>query len=324
MSPRLEVNDHTDVPLSQAHDFAVKAECAGIDGVGIHDHQGSGHDVYLRLAEIANQTTRLTLFPSVTNPITRHPAVLAAIANSLAELHPGRIRITMGSGDQATSGVGLKAATVATMRESAMAIRALLHGESAMIDGVRIRKLDHVSNVPPPLFINASSPRMLKTAGEAADGVYAMVGVHPAVVKRAREHIADGTSGRDVPLAMGVPIYMGESREAALEGIRAYTFSNVSKPRKVFTTIMRELHPDLPMFERAEDISIDVLATLADGLGIVGTPEECGKRLAAFLRETKVEHIVGRIFYAGAGQMEALDVLIKDVLPSLSTEIHGA
>ena len=187
MSLRLEVNDHTDVPLSQAHDFAVKAECAGIDGVGIHDHQGSGHDVYLRLAEIANQTTRLTLFPSVTNPITRHPAVLAAIANSLAELHPGRIRITMGSGDQATSGVGLKAATVATMRESAMAIRALLHGESAMIDGVRIRKLDHVSNVPPPLFINASSPRMLKTAGEAADGVYAMVGVHPAVVKRAQE-----------------------------------------------------------------------------------------------------------------------------------------
>ncbi len=324
MALRIEVNDHTDVPLSRAHDFAVRAENAGIDGVGVHDHQGSGHDVYLRLAEIANQTTTVTLFPSVTNPVTRHPAVLAANANSLAELHPGRIRIAMGSGDQATSAVGLKAASVAAMRESAMGIRALLRGESATLQGTTIRKLDHVSENPALLFVNASSPRMLAMAGEAGDGVYAMVGVHPAVVMRARDHIASGASGRDVPVALGVPIYMGESREAALEGIRAYVFSNISKPHKVFTTVMRELHPDLPAFERADDIPEDVLATLADGVGIVGTPTECGERLAAFVRETKAQHIVGRVFYAGADQIVALDALIEDVLPSVSVGVGGA
>jgi 5,10-methylenetetrahydromethanopterin reductase len=312
---RIEINDHTDVPLSRAHDFALRAENAGIDGIGVHDHQGSGHDVFVRLAEIANRTSRVTLFPSVTNPVTRHPAVVAASANSLAELHPGRIRIMIGSGDLATSAVGLRPATVAGMRESAMAIRALLRGESATLDGTSISKLGHVSEQTPDVYVNGSSPRMLTAAGEAADGVYAMVGVHPAVVHRAREHIADGTGSRDVPVAWGVPIYMGDTREAALEGMRAYAFSNISKPRKVFATVIGERHPELPTYEHAADIPLDVLAMLADGLGIVGTPSECGERLAAFVGEAKPNHIVGRIFYAGEDSMRALEALVEDVLP---------
>lgn len=320
MALRIEVNDHTDVPLSRAHDFALRAENAGIDGVGVHDHQGSGHDVFVRLAEIANRTSRVMLFPSVTNPVTRHPAVVAANANSLAELHPGRIRIMMGSGDLATSAVGLRPATVAGMRESAMAIRALLRGESATLDGTTISKLGHVSEQTPELYLNASSPRMLAAAGEAADGVYAMVGVDSAVVSRTRGHIAGGAGSRDVPIAWGVPIYMGETREAALEGMRAYAFSNISKPRKVFAAVMRERHPELPVYERAADIPLDVLAMLAEGLGIVGTPSECGERLAAFVGEAKPDHIVGRIFYAGEDSMRALEALIEDVLPKVMRE----
>jgi 5,10-methylenetetrahydromethanopterin reductase len=312
---QIDVNDHTDVPLAQAHEFAARAENGGFDGVGVHDHQGSGHDVYLRLAEIANKTSRVTLFPSVTNPITRHPAVLAANANSLAELHPGRFRIMLGSGDLATSSIGLKAATVAGMRESTLALRSLLAGDSATMAGHTIKSLGHVSQTPPPVYINASSPRMLAVAGEAADGAYAMVGTHPAVVQRAREHIDEGAGGREMPIAWGVPVYMGVSHEAALEGMRAYAFSNFSKPRKVFARVMRELHPALPDYERPQDIPLDVLATLGEALGVVGTPAECGERLAAFVGATGVEHIVARIFYAGEDQMVALDALIAEVLP---------
>lgn len=317
MTLRIEVNDHTDVPLSRAHEFAALAESAGIDGVGVHDHQGSGHDVYLRMAAIAERTSRVLLFPSVTNPITRHPAVLAANANSMAEMYPGRFRVMMGSGDLATSSIGRKAATVAGMRDAALAIRALLRGESADLDGTTISKLGHVSDEAPALFINASSPRMLAVAGEAADGVYAMVGVDADVIGRAREYIARGAGRRDVPIAWGLPIYMGDTREAALEGMRAYAFSNFAKPRKVFSAVMRENHPEWSAFERAADVPLDALATMADGLGIVGTPAECGERLAAFVGEAKPEHVVGRIFYAGQDQTVALEALIKDVLPRL-------
>ena len=317
MPLRIEVNDHTDVPLSKAHEFAVKAEEAGLDGVGVHDHQGSGHDVFVRLAQIANWTSRVVVFPSVTNPVTRHPAVLVANANSLAELHPGRVRIMLGSGDLATSAIGRKAATVAAMRNATLAMRALLHGESATLDGATISKLGHVSEQAPEIYINASSPRMLAVAGEAADGVYAMVGTHPAVVSRAQEHITEGASGRDVPVAWGVPIYMGDTREAALETMREYAFSNFSKPRKVFAAVMRELHPGLPTFERAADMPTDVLEMVGDALGIVGTPEECGERLAAYVREAKPEHIVCRVFYGGDDSTDSLDALIESVLPQV-------
>ena len=327
MSPsrpiQIDVNDHTDVPMANASDFAVMAEQGGIDGVGVHDHQGSGHDVFVRLNLIANATSRVTVFPSVTNPITRHPAVLAAAANSLAELAPGRIRIMLGSGDLATSAIGQRAATVAWMRESTLAMRALLAGESATLGGTAIRKLGHVANDPPAVYVNASSPRMLETAGDVADGVYAMVGVRPEVVERAREHIATGEkrAGRspgNLPVAHGVPIYMGLTREAALEGMRAYAYSNLSKPRKVFATVMREFHPDLHVPNDAAALTEVDLATIADALGIVGTPVECGERLAEFVSESGVDHIVCRIFFAGADPMTALAVLIKDVLPALN------
>ncbi|MDA1035365.1 MAG: LLM class flavin-dependent oxidoreductase [Chloroflexi bacterium] len=318
---RIDVNDHTDVPLAQASAFAAAAEAGGLDGVGVHDHQVSGHDVFVRLTLMAQGASRVTLFPSVTNPVTRHPAVLAAAGNSLAEIAPGRIRLMMGSGDLATSSVGLKPATIATMREATLAIRALWQGESATFQGKTLQKLHHVSEQRPTLFINASSPRTLECAGEAADGVYAMVGIRPEVIQRAREHVADGAqrarrSIDDVPIALGVPIYMGDSREEALEGIRPYTSSNFNSSTKVFASVIREVYPDLPAVSDPSHLSPDTLATVADALGIVGTPAECGARLATFLTDAQPGHIVCRIFYAGADPMRALDALVNTVLPA--------
>ena len=321
----IDVNDHTDVPLANASDFAIAAERAGLDGVGVHDHQGSGHDVFVRLTAMASATTRVMLFPSVTNPVTRHPAVLAAAASSLAELAPGRVRLMLGSGDLATIAIGLRSAPVAYMRESTLAIRALLAGEAATLGDASIRKLTHVAGMTPDVYVNASSPRMLETGGEVADGVYAMVGVQPDVVDRARSLIAVGAkrAGRaaeKLPIAHGVPIYMGETREAALEGMRAYAYSNISKPRKVFATVMRELHPDLRVPDSPAGLTMGDVETIADALGIVGTPVECGERLAAFVAASGVEHIVCRILYAGADPMAALTALTRDVLPAVATK----
>ena len=318
---RIDVNDHSDVPLAEASAFAAAAEAGGLDGVGVHDHQVSGHDVFVRLTLIARETARVTLFPSVTNPVTRHPAVLAASGNSLAEIAPGRIRLMMGSGDLATSSAGLNPATVATMREASLAIRALWQGESATFRGKPMQKLHHVSKQPPTLFINASSPRTLECAGEAADGVYAMVGIRSEVIERTREHVADGArrAGRsidDVPIALGVPIYMGDSRKEALESMRPYASNNFKSSTKVFASVMRDVYPDLPAVSDARDLSPDTLSTVADALGLVGTPAGCGARLATFLSEARPDHIVCRIFYAGADPMRALAALVDTVLPA--------
>jgi 5,10-methylenetetrahydromethanopterin reductase len=163
---------------------------------------------------------------------------------------------------------------------------------------------------------------MLEVAGEVADGVYAMVGVQADVVERTYVHVATGAkrAGRtldDLAIAHGVPVYMGDTREAALEGMRAYAYSNVSKPRKVFATVMRELHPELRVPDNAADLAMGDLELIADALGIVGTPVECGERLSAFVAASGVGHIVCRILYADAGPLAALAALTSDVLPPI-------
>ena len=52
-------------------------EAAGFDGVGILDSQLLSRDTFVVLAQAATSTSRLTLFPAVTNPLTRHASVLA-------------------------------------------------------------------------------------------------------------------------------------------------------------------------------------------------------------------------------------------------------
>ena len=64
-------------------DFAKRCEDAGFAGIGIHDHQDAGRDVFSALTAVALNTSKLKLFPAVTNTVTRHPIVMASLDNSL-------------------------------------------------------------------------------------------------------------------------------------------------------------------------------------------------------------------------------------------------
>ena len=47
---------------------------------------------------MAGRTSALTLYPATSNVVTRHPLVLAALANALDELAPGRAMLTVAPG----------------------------------------------------------------------------------------------------------------------------------------------------------------------------------------------------------------------------------
>jgi 5,10-methylenetetrahydromethanopterin reductase len=318
----IEVNDPTDVPMAESAAFAVAAEQAGIDGVGMPDHQHLGRDVFLRLAHAAAATQRITLFPSVTNPITRHPTVIASLANALGESHPGRVRIMLGAGDIAVSHISHPAATVAEMREAVTAIRAILRGEPATINGARVPGVAHPCDEPPLVYVNASSPRMLAVAGEVADGVYAMTGVHPEIIAKAREHVAEGArrGGRppeSVPIALGLPVSLGATHEEAVESARPYVFSYLSRANRLFSRVMREAIPDIPPLATPADIPAAALAPLAAALGLVGTPQTCVDRFAELVSATGFDHYVCRVSYAGVTPLSALDTFAHDVVPEV-------
>src|SRR5580658_11050510 len=105
-------------PLPEVAAFAARCEDAGFDGVGIHDHPSSGRDAYLALALAAQATKRMRLFPATSSPVVRHPLVLAALANSLEEIAPGRAMLTVAPGFISTRSIGQPRAPLRIMREA--------------------------------------------------------------------------------------------------------------------------------------------------------------------------------------------------------------
>jgi len=98
MALKVDIRVPVGLPVKETADFIAECERAGFSGVGVHDHQHSGRDVFLTLALAAERTTNITLYPATTNPVTRHPMVVASLAHTLEEIAPGRIRLTVGPG----------------------------------------------------------------------------------------------------------------------------------------------------------------------------------------------------------------------------------
>src|SRR6201987_4208296 len=184
-------------PLPDVAEFIVRCEAAGFDGVGIHDHPSSGRDAYLALALACRATQRLRLFPATSSRLVRHPLVLASLAHSLDEIAPGRTYLTVAPGFISTRSIGQPRAGVAVMREAIRDMRKLLAGERVAF-GPTSTRLRNRSATPTPVYLLAAGPRMIELAGEVADGAFLMVGLDPAALRAALNHLEAGAgrSGR--------------------------------------------------------------------------------------------------------------------------------
>src|SRR2546423_9961642 len=104
-------------PMPELMRLIQSIEAAGFDGAGILDSQLLSRDTFVVLTQAATCTSRLTLFPAVTNPLTRHASVLAGAIQSVEELAPGRVKVVMGTGSTSARTLGPRAARLAGMRE---------------------------------------------------------------------------------------------------------------------------------------------------------------------------------------------------------------
>jgi alkanesulfonate monooxygenase SsuD/methylene tetrahydromethanopterin reductase-like flavin-dependent oxidoreductase (luciferase family) len=91
-------------------DGARRAESLGLDSVWVFDHLwplsgGKRRPVlecWTALAWLAAATERIQVGTLVTRSSLRHPAVLAKMAATVAEIAPGRLVVAVGSGDEAS------------------------------------------------------------------------------------------------------------------------------------------------------------------------------------------------------------------------------
>ena len=122
-------------PLPELMRFIQSVEAAGFDGVGILDSQMLCRDTFVTLGQAATHTSRLSLFPAVTNPFTRHASVLASAIQTVEELAPGRVKFVIGTGYTSASTIGRKPATLAEMRACIETVKTLLAGEPVDFGG---------------------------------------------------------------------------------------------------------------------------------------------------------------------------------------------
>ncbi len=295
---KVDIRVPVGLPVQETAEFIAGCEAAGFSGVGVHDHQHSGRDVFLTLALAAQRTSRLALYPATTNPVTRHPMVLASLAHTLEEIAPERVRLTVGPGYLAVGNIGRPRATVDAMRRAILTIRRLLRGERLNFNGVQTR-LGNLSDHPTPVFVTAAGPRMVELAGEVADGALLLAGLHPKAIDAVRRHLEIGAAraGRGLD---GFPTIFITPTTVSDDSTAAHRFPQqwfrpgqpyLKYPSDSNLVWLREAGIDLADDFVPDQIGDAQAAEICDAFGLFGTPEECLARLKRAGKESGIDHV---------------------------------
>lgn len=278
-------------------------ERLGFDRAWVPD-QTFHHDPFVLLAECARATSRIDLMLGVVNPFTRHPVQVARAAASLAELSAGRLAIGYGAGnrDELVARLGFEHAQSAVRcREAIVVTRRLLAGEEVSyssptltVDRVRLE------SEPRPdvrIFLGARGPRILRAAGEVADGVIIGSIASAAGLAYALEAVRAGAreAGREqagLEIVSWVGVTLADDGARALDELRprtAHVIAGHRTPIEVLERVglSRERIEDLRRVYSAHGTAGTAPLITADEVSLfalVGTPADCRARIAALAR----------------------------------------
>jgi alkanesulfonate monooxygenase SsuD/methylene tetrahydromethanopterin reductase-like flavin-dependent oxidoreductase (luciferase family) len=146
---------------------ALRAEAAGLDSIWLFDHlwplSGGKErpilECWTALAYVAAATERIGVGTLVTRSTLRNPAVLAKMAETVADVAPDRLTVAIGSGDEVSKDENLAfglpflsgEARVEQLRDTVEVVRARV-GTKA------------------PVWVAGRSEEVRRVAGESADG----------------------------------------------------------------------------------------------------------------------------------------------------------
>ncbi|HMD46207.1 MAG TPA: TIGR03564 family F420-dependent LLM class oxidoreductase [Acidimicrobiales bacterium] len=233
-----------------------------------------GYDVLTLFAAIGNDVPGIDLGTAVVPVYSRHPQAMAQQA----------LTVQAATGNRLVLGIGLSHQIVVEglwgysyghparyMREYLSALVPMLHGEAVRVEGTMVTAitgspLEIPDAAPPPVLVAALGQRMLRLAGEMADGTVTWmcglrtVGSHIAPVITAAAEAA----GRPAPrVGVGLPVVVTADRE----GTRAMIDEALA------------MYPTLPSYRAMLDIEgVDT----ASGVALVGSEEEVAGAVAAF------------------------------------------
>ena len=214
----------SDSDLEGQVNYAVQAERDGFDSIWYA--QVMSADALTVVALAGQRTGRIELGTAVVPTYPRHPQVIAQQGLTAQAAAGGRLALGIGLSHRVIieDGLGLSFDRPARhMREYVSVLRALVHDGGASFEGEIFRvdaSIQLPGATPFPILVAALGPRMLKVAGELADGTITwMVGLRTLethIVPRIAA--AAKAAGRPEPrVCVGVPVAVAGDRAAGME-----------------------------------------------------------------------------------------------------------
>ncbi len=275
---------------------ATRARLRWAEENGLEDawFSDSGAPDSLTLAAgLAGDTERLRLGVAVTPVFTRTPAVLAATAQTLGQLLPGRFVMGLGASSQTMMdgwhGVPLSK-PVTRVKETAIIVRSMLRGEKSDFDLATLRSKGY--RQPPsdvPLYLAALRPKMIEMAAEHGDGVIFNLWPKGALAKM-MEHvrIGAGRAGKDpttVEIVNRHMVLVTDDKAAARARFKAAFAPYYATP--VYNSFLAWAGYEEAAATIAEgwaardrDKTTGALSdAMVDEIAIIGSEEECRERI---------------------------------------------
>lgn len=313
------------------------AERAGFDLLTTGDSQSLWAEPFVSMTLAASRTTRPDLAITVSNPMTRHPAVVASACLALQQLSGGRFRYGIASGDSALRNIGTRPARVDELEAYVRAVQSLCRGAEAEWGGKRFGVSWH--EAPTPVWIAAEGPRTQELAGRVADGVILSNCLAPAMREIAFENIRRGcaTAGRrfeDLEIWYMCNLVPATSEAEGIRSVRAIlggTANHVYRFHMEGKGLPEEIKPKIAELKRRYDSRHHASpataahnATLVEELGLVeflaplGTIAGPPDRLIERLREVVDSGARNLIFSQFVeDELGFMNLLAREVLPAV-------
>lgn len=292
---RFSLRLNNDLKIAEYIALAQAAEAAGFDQLWI------SNDLFLRsnlviLAAVAQATQRIEIGTGILNPYTINPAEIAMFAATMDELSGNRFNLGIAAGaGEFLKWVGLEQEKpLAATRETVLAVRRLLAGERVELQGEFLRWTEEAYlrfEAPrvTPIYIGAMGPKMLRLAGEVADGVLPLL-FPPEHYFGVKPYLDQGVAARPrslAPLDFAACLWVSLAEDGAAarrvlaqkiayygHALGPLIYARLGVTREDFLPIEHAM-----MVERDEKKAINLVDERMLRIGMVGQPQDVIDRL---------------------------------------------